>query len=335
MGRITISKKELKELYEKKKMTSYEIADFYGCCQCTVWKRLKEFGIKRLPNGRKTVVISKTKLRDLYIRQKLSSRKIAKIYGCAYSTIDSKIRKYGFPIKTLAAAHITTHRKDFDGNKTDKAYLIGFAMGDLRARKMYPNSETINIDCGSTKQEQIDLIYKLFKPYGRVWISNKPNQNGATQIECSVNFSFDFLLKKRDLIDDWVLKNKRFFWAFVAGFSDAEGCIAISNKNSAYYSLGNYNRELLEQIRSFLCKNKVICSKLHESKTKGKICFEKYFHNQNYWQLSICRKESLFLFLNSVEPYVKHAQKQRALQQAKDNILLRNRLFGNINWNYA
>lgn len=58
----------------------------------------KEYGIERLPNGRRSLVISKSKLKDLYIKRRLSSRKIAKIYGCAYSAIDYKIREYGFPV---------------------------------------------------------------------------------------------------------------------------------------------------------------------------------------------------------------------------------------------
>lgn len=145
MKSILISKVDLKNLYLDKKLTTYDIAKSYNCSQGTIWKRLKEYGIKRLPNGRRSFVISKSKLKDLYIKQRLSSRKIAKIYGCAYSTIDYKIREYGFPVKTLATAHITTLRKNFDGNKTDKAYLIGFATRDLRARKVYPNSETIHI----------------------------------------------------------------------------------------------------------------------------------------------------------------------------------------------
>jgi len=167
-----VSKKNLKDLYEKQRLTTYEIADIYNCCQTTVWKRLKDYHIKRLSNGRRSFVISKTKLKDLYINQYLSSRKIAKLYGCAYSTIDNKIRYYGFLTRSRATSHIIYPRKNFNKIKTAKAYLIGFAMGDLRVRKVYPNSETILVDCVSSKIEQINLISKLFKPYGRVWIKN-------------------------------------------------------------------------------------------------------------------------------------------------------------------
>lgn len=333
MVNILIPKVDLKNLYLDKKLTTYNIAEFYNCSQGTIWKRLKEYGIKRLPNGRRSFVISKSKLKDLYIRRRLSSRRIAKIYGCAYSMIDYKIRGYGFPVKTLAAAHITTPRKNFDGNKTDKAYLIGFAMGDLRVRKVYPNSETIHVDCGSTKKEQINLISKLFKPYGRIWISN-PNKRGATQIECSLNESFNFLLKKRILADRWILKNEKYFTAFLAGFTDAEGCISINKSEQAFYSLGNYNYKLLGQIRNQLVNFGIHCTKLTEGKTKGRrFGKQKHIHNQNYWHFNIHRKFSLLNFFDLIDPYLKHCKRIEGMKRAKQNIRLRNEKYGNINMN--
>lgn len=332
MVNILISKVDLKNLYLDKKLTTYNIADIYNCCQGTIWTKLKGYGIKRFPNGRRSFVISKSKLKDLYIKQRLSSREIAKIYGCAYSTIDYKIREYGFPVKTLAAAHITTLRKNFDGNKTDRAYLIGFAMGDLRVRKVYPNSETINVDCGSTKEEQINLISKLFKPYGRVWVS-KPNKKGATQIECSLNDSFNFLLKKRILIDSWILKSKKYFAAFLAGFTDAEGCISITHKGLAFYSLGNYNGQLLSQIRNQLLKSGIESPKLTEGKIKGYVGKEGYANNQNYWMLRLNRKIHLLKLFDLIDSYLKHPARIRGVKKAKENIKIRNKKYRNINMN--
>src|SRR4030042_2323456 len=210
---ILINRKEPIDLYESRKKTSYEIAKIYNCCQATGWKRLKQCGIKCLPNGRKSIIVPKLRLADLYLKKRLSSREIAKFYNCAYSTIDTKIRKYGFQTRNISEAHIIYGRKDFDGSNAEKAYLIGFAMGDLRVRKNGENSETIHIDCGSTKKAQIDLIFSLFKPYGRIWIS-KPNKIGATQIECFLNKSLNFLLKKRILADSWIMKNKEYFLSF-------------------------------------------------------------------------------------------------------------------------
>ena len=132
-----------------------------------------------------------------------------------------------------------------------QAYLIGFRIGDLRVRKFYKNSETIHVDCGSTRREQIELVEKLFDKYGRVWIS-KPNKKGVIQVECFLNNSFEFLLKiDQNSIPSWIMNNKLYFANFLAGFTDAEGSIFIS-QNKAFYALGNYNLKLLRQMKKSL-----------------------------------------------------------------------------------
>ena len=140
-------------------------------------------------------------------------------------------------------------KNDFSGNLREKAYLIGFRLGDLRVRKIWENSETIHVDCGSTIKEQIELIKNLFKDYGQVWIS-KPNKKGKVQMECYLNRTFEFLLSKK--IPEDLLKDKENFFAFLAGFTDAEGTIGIS-KGMAYYSVVNQNKKYLNYIRNKQC----------------------------------------------------------------------------------
>lgn len=325
-----IPKNELRNLYGNQKLTTYEIADIYNCCQATIWKRLHQFDIKtRFPWN--AVDLPKTKLKDFYTRKKLSTWEIEKRYGYPRGTVHRKLCEYGIRRRTSAEAHIIYSRKNFNGNKIEKAYLIGFAMGDLRVRKVYPNSETIHVDCGSSKKEQIDLISNLFKPYGRVWIS-QPNRKGHIQIECFLNKSFEFLLKKRITSDRWILGNKKYFSAFLAGFTDAEGCISISKLGQAFYSLGNYNFRLLGQIRNKLIKLGIRCSKLTEGKTKGRrFGRNKHVHNQNYWHFSIHRKTSLLKFFDLIGRYLRHLNKIQAIQKAKQNIRLRNEKYGYIN----
>ena len=329
---IEISKKELRNLYEKKKLSTYEISDIYNCCQATISKRLYQFGIKpRFPWN--AVNLSKKKLSEWYTKKKLSTWQIERQYGYPRGTVYRKLCEYNIKRRTRATAHIIYPRSNFNKNKIDEAYLIGFAMGDLRVRKVYSNSETIHIDCGSTKREQINLITELFRSYGNVWIS-KPNRQGSKQIECSLNLSFDFLLKKRILADRWILKNKKCFAAFLAGFTDAEGCISINKREQAFYSLGNYNHKLLGQIRNQLINLGIHCSKLIEGKTKGKRFGKQgYTYNQNYWHLNINTKRSLLNFFNLVGPYLKHRKRIKGMKRAKQNIKLRNEKYGNINMN--
>ncbi len=332
MKRIEIPKKELKNLYKKKKLTTYKIADIYGCCQATIWKRLHKFNIKtRTPW--KSVNLSKKKLYDLYVKEKLSTWKIEEQYGYPRSTVYRKLCEYGIKRRSRAKSHIIYPRKDFDGSLSDKSHLIGFAMGDLRVRKKYPNSETINVDCGSNKIEQINLISKLFKSYGRIWIKKQPKRKRYFQIECLVNLSFKFLLKKRILVDRWILESKKYFVPFLAGFTDADGSIFISNKQQATYALSNYNHELLAQIRKRLIELKINCGSLIEDNRKGqKIKGTKtYTYNQNYWHFSISKKVALLKLFKLMGSYLKHTKRIKDMKRAKRNIKSRNRKYGYIN----
>jgi len=331
MKSILISKVDLKNLYLDKKLTTYDIAKSYNCSQGAIWKKLKKFNIKTRSSWNK-IDLSKTKLSDLYVRSRLSTWQIEKYLRISRGTIYRRLIEYDIQIRNRAQSHIIYPRKNFNGNKTEKAYLIGFSMGDLRVRKMYKNSETIHIDCGSTKKAQINLISRLFKAYGRIWIS-KPNKVGAIQIECFLNNSFNFLLKKRILIDHWILMKKKYFAAFLAGFTDAEGCISITNKGLSFYSLGNYNNQLLSQIRNQLLKSGIESPKLTEGKTKGYIGKEGYANNQNYWSLRLNRKIHLLKLFVLIDPYLKHHIKIRGVKKAKENIKMRNKKYGNINMN--
>ena len=154
----------------------------------------------------------------------------------------------------MATANIINPRKDFSGKLIEKAYIIGFRLGDLGVRKIYPNSKTITVASGSTIKEQIDLIDSLFKDYGKVRI--KTAKNSKINIWVALNESFDFLLSKE--IPVWVERDKKLFLSFLAGFTDAEGNIGIYNKQ-AVFQMGNYNKKILLFINKNLNNLGIIC----------------------------------------------------------------------------
>lgn len=327
MKKITnISKENLKNLYIRKKMTTYQIAEYYKCSQSTIWKSLHRYNILLRKRGN-YLTIPKKALKELYVEKKLSSRKIAKVYDCAYSTIDTKIKKCGFKLRNLAQAHIIYLRRNFNGNLCEKAYLIGFAIGDLRVRKIYKNSETIVVDCASTKLEQIKLIKDLFKTYGRVWIGRK-NKRDKRQIQAQLNLSFDFLLNLNGTIDPWILNNKDYFSHFLAGFTDAEGSFYISY-GKAFYSLGNYKKRILDQVHKKLIELGIYCSKPRSDNRKGYKDKQGYIRRQNYWTLRISRKQDLMRLSQLFGRYLRHAKRRKDLEKAK-NIIERNRKFNNL-----
>lgn len=327
--RHSIKPEILVELYWNKGLTNLEIGKYLGLASRTVNIRMRECGIPLRKPGVLGPNITKEELKKLYMNKRMSSRKIAKIYNCAYSTIDTKIRKYGFPIKTLAAAHIFSRRADFSNNIEEKAYLIGFRIGDLRVRKIYKNSETIHIDCGSTKPKQIILIEKLFKKYGKIWKS-KPNKLNKVQIECYVNTTFKFLLKRFDQFPNWTFRTKGVFFSILAGFSDAEGCFFVSkDQKHSCFSIGNYNRNILIQIQKYLTRLG-FKSGLYLGLKKGFCGEDGYVHNGDYWVFRIDKKADLYRFIITIRPYLRHKDKINEAGKVLQNIQYRNRRYGYI-----
>ncbi|MFH1240277.1 MAG: hypothetical protein V1672_03595 [Candidatus Diapherotrites archaeon] len=325
---VKITKSQLKLFYEKEKLTTYEIAEKFNCCQASIWKRLKQFGIKtRTSHSLNSNVPKKQDLIKLYVNKGLSTWAIEKQFGFSRSTVYRKLKAYGLEPRTMASSHIVHLRQDFSGDLIEKAYLIGFRVGDLRVRKMYKNSETISVECGSTKEEQLELIKALFQKYAPVWIT-KENKIGARNIGVNLPLTFSFLLDK--VAADWVFENEKHFFSFLAGFTDAEGHIGILN-DKAIYSLGNYDEELLRKIRKTLFKHGIECRKLFISAKKGYVTHEGYVHNGDYWVLQINRKLYLLKLFQSLKSYIKHSAKIKALNGAVENITERNRKFGNIN----
>lgn len=328
--RKDISCIELKYLYLKKQFSLLKIGKLLGYSSRTIAIRAKECKISLRRPGLIPPKISDQALKHLYLQKRMSSRKIAKIYKCAYSYIDSRIKKLGIPRRTLADAHIVSKRLNFSGDLTEKAYLIGFRIGDLRSRKMYKNSETILVDCGSTKEEQIKLIKRLFGKYGRVWTS-KPKFNGKIQIECSLNKSFSFLLRRYVKFPSWVAaEGNEAILSAIAGFSDAEGGFFIGRGGKySLFSIGNYNLIILKQIRNWLISFG-LKPRLFMGVRKGYKGRDGYSHKEDYWILSVHRKRDLLSFTKKILPYLRHRDKIKSAKRVIENINKRNQKYGFI-----
>lgn len=304
---------EICDLYLNKEMSSTKIARRYRCCKATVLKILKKRRIKRRPAGVPRIETGNDELKRLYLDKKLSTRRIAEVIGCGRSTVHRKLMKMGVT-RDISTSHIRYPRKAFSGDLGEKAYLTGFAIGDLRVRKVGKKSRTIKIDCGSTKKEQIDLIHSLFSKYGRVWIS-RPTTKGRIQIEAFVGTSFGFLLDCRDNLE-WIFSG-RYFLPFFAGFTDAEGSIFITNRKAAY-SVGNYDHELLQRIRKKLLEYGIEM-RMYQNKRRYQIAGG-YMQKHRYWILTLHRKKELLKLFNILSPHIRHKKRRNDIQKAIDHI---------------
>lgn len=308
---------EVLNLYSHKKISSSKIAEKYGCCKATILKRLRTADAKIRKAGVSRLKVSDNELKELYANKKLTTRKIAELFKCGRSTIHRKIAKLGIA-RDISVSHMKYPRKPFSGSDVEKAYLLGFAIGDLRVRKVGKRSKTIKVDCGSTKNEQIGLIYGMFSKYGHVWIGKK-TKSGKKQIEAFVGDSFDFLLDGRQKAA-WALKGDCFA-PFLAGFTDAEGSIFITNGKAAF-SIGNYDEELLRLLREGLLKRRIWPVRIYRARKRYQIAGG-YKQKHHYWHLKINGKEQLLKLFNMLTPYILHEKRKEDIQKALKNIALR------------
>ncbi|MDE1874233.1 MAG: hypothetical protein KGI04_03905 [Candidatus Micrarchaeota archaeon] len=315
MKKLDLPREEITNLYANEGISSKKLAERYGCANRTVLLRLREWDVPlRLP-GTARVVIDKAELEKLYLKDGLSTWKIPKILGYDRGTIHRKLKEFGIPVRNLSKSHIKYRRKPFSGDSLEKAYLIGFGVGDLRARKVGKNSETIHVDCGSTKTEQIRLFKRLFKKYGRVWVG-KPH-NGKRQMEAFLNMSFSFLLSPKREVPQ-IFKNFNIFLSFLGGFIDAEGSFFITQRKSRFF-IGNYNNQLLSKISRKL-KERGIKTRLYVDKNRY-VSKEGYVRQHDYCMLTIHKQDDVLRFINMIQPYLQHKDRIDCLLKAKNNII--------------
>lgn len=340
--KILLPKIKLKLLYERDKFSVRDLAKRYDCGNTTIQRALHKYKIRVRPTMATRLIIPSRKIKFLYEKRGKSSTDISRMFSCAPVTILNRLKEYKIKIRDFSSAHIKYLKKDFSGDLIEKAYLIGFRLGDLHVRKYERNGKVISVECASTKQEQIILIRNLFRRYGYIRIAQSEGDN-IIRIQCALNPSFNFLLPKQDLIEKWILRNSELFFAFFAGYLDAEGEINIHSGGFAYLRVGTYDRNILIQIKNEL-KRYGIKSKFNLDRPKGtKVNLslrdrqrgikKTYKTKHDFWRVAVYRKKDLLSLFKRIVPYIKHQRLEIAIKKAKKNIAERNNSFGNLRMN--
>lgn len=224
---------------------------------------------------------------------------IGKIYKMTPSGIMKRMKKFNI---TLREPWITNTglKKPFTGTLVEKAYLIGFRLGDLGVRKSSNKTQMVKVGSNTTKKEQVELIDKLFKRYSKVWVG-KPNNIGVVSISTILHPSFLFLLPKTDNIENWIRTNNKLMAVFVAGYIDAEGSFGIYN-GRAKFRIGSYDKKILKQISTWLRKIKIKSVLKLESK-------KKISQNKDFWRITVNEAKSLVKLYEIVFPSLKHSKR--------------------------
>jgi hypothetical protein len=200
--------------------------------------------------------------------------------------------------------------------------MIGFRIGDLHVRKENEQLGLLRIHTNTTKLAQVNLIKKVFGCYGHFYTKNRKEVH---EVSCLLDKSFSFLIPKKDDIPKWILKNKNYFFSFLVGYTDAEGCIKI-NQGRAKYRVGSYDKNLLKQTYNKL-KELSLCP-TYKLETKARVFYGGVRKNGDFWRVSVNNKLALLKLFEFLEHHLKHASKIEDLKNAKRNILERNKKFG-------
>jgi hypothetical protein len=212
-------------------------------------------------------------------------------------------------------------RADFSGGSSERAYLIGFRIGDLHVA--LEGRGTVVVKCTSTRVEQVELFRRLFGGYGRVYtdeagLAGRMRQSVGMQV--ALNATFDFLLPKHTTIPQWIVENDATFFAFAAGYIDAEGYFRTYTKPNqsrplAWLEIRSYEIELLGQLGRGFCARGIRCPPARLRVAAGYVNRYGVKSNHDLWGLGVHRRSSLRLLIAKLEPHLRHARRRRDMER--------------------
>lgn len=272
--------------------------------------------------SRKKVIISKNLLEKLYYKEKKSKYKIGDICGCSFKTVLNRMREYEMKPLSRSIMQSTYLKKDFSGDLAEKAYMIGFRLGDLNVYKTASHSEVIIARCNTTNDTQADLLKKVFNKYGRVTVSK--GKNKAFSVNCFLNDSFNFLIPKSLKVPGWINKNNKISSHFAAGYVDAEGNIGVYDKR-ARFKIDTYDKHVIFWFYKWFKKNNIQCPNPIKIGYAGQIYYKNkgYKYNKDLWRIRVSEKKSLLKILKVLYPCLKHAKRRNDTRKSIKNIYAR------------
>ena len=238
------------------------------------------------------------KFKEFYIDKKLPMQRIADILGVAPSSVFYWLYHFNIPIRRFKYK-----KYDFSRDPREKAYILGLVTGDICA---YKHCRQIAAELTTTHPAMMNLFSSVFRKYGRPTIRIKYNKITGRYERVGyvlLNNSFEFMISKDFNIDN------EYFYHFLAGFFDSEGCVHIYN-NHTYLGLSisiyNSNRKLLEIIKKRLEKDG-FHPKFYKFFQKGEKTTNNYIRGNDLWAIVLhIIKEGLAL-VNEMP--IKHQEK--------------------------
>lgn len=180
---------DLRRLYLDENLSAAKIAERYGLkyanprtAESTVLYHLKRNGITRRDKAEHARRVTE-EMADEWARRYEAGESLKQIAGSEVSpvTVFLHLKKRGVQLRDKVEAQIkavTKHsRTAFCGDSIEKAYLLGFARGDLWVTT---HGRAVRVKGGSTHQAFIELFRQLFGTYGAVYVYPRKLRSQAT-----------------------------------------------------------------------------------------------------------------------------------------------------------
>lgn len=302
---IDLPEELAREWYEHQQLSMTAIAERLGCSETAVRNKLAQYGIeRRTPWAHNAVDLGEDELRRLYEEEGLTVETIAEMHECSAATVSRKMSKYG--IKARPPWRECYPRHDFGGNPLEKAYLVGFRLGDLTVRRAELSIEVITT---TTRQEQVDLMHDLFDRYGHVYEHHRPD--GKVFLQVRLNDSFGFLLPKEDRVPDWILADEECFFAFFAGYVDADGSIRTVSLRSARLDIQTYDQGILHGLWEGTTNAGMYCAYPRVVVKAGYTNNVGIVQRQDKWGIWVHRREHLHTLLDRLLSHLRHSKRRK------------------------
>ncbi|MDV3278580.1 MAG: LAGLIDADG family homing endonuclease [Nitrososphaerales archaeon] len=258
-------KEDLEQLYVGRKLSAAKIAYAYGLKgtnpksdETLVLYYLRKYRIQRRDRAKHIRKVTEEMVED-WIRRYNGGESLRQIAGSRLDpvTVFYHLKRRGVQLRDKVEAQIkavTKHEKHrFDGTTLDQAYLLGLAKGDFYVTT---HGRSIRVKTGTTHPAMTRLFRDVFSRYGPVYEYPRPSRLTPYEwsLDCDLDASFRFLLEFDERIAKLIKDRKRFF-AFLAGLFDAEGSVYLHKKKrwgAFEFSLANTNRGLLRSISARL-----------------------------------------------------------------------------------
>ncbi|MBI2649334.1 MAG: LAGLIDADG family homing endonuclease [Thaumarchaeota archaeon] len=299
------TKEDLQRLYVKERLSARKIAKLYGLkyasektAESTVLYHLKRNGILRRDPAAHIRKVTEEMV-DGWVRRYEAGESLKQIAADVVDpvTVFNHLHKRGIRLRDKIEAlikTITKHPKTpFSGDLKEKAYLLGFAQGDLYVTR---HGRAIRVKTGTTHPALMELF-----------ATSTPWTEYEWSLTSDLDTSFDFLHDKYSSIPKSVPRDFGTYLHYLAGIFDSEGSIYMNSHSWFEIAIANTDKEMLESIRNLLNRNSF----------SAKIVLggpSQLGEGNNVWHLRIWRREEVRRFIEIVP--VKHPEKR-----AKFNIV--------------